>query len=74
MITNERQELISQFVTAINEERDGKKYKKVTGRQIAIKLSHLDLQTLYYLMSVCRDAKNRMGSFSKYFWYLLKVR
>lgn len=68
-ITNERQEIISQFVDEINKERIGTKYKPVTGRAIAIKLSILKTnQELYQFLSECRDYKNRQGFFGKRFF------
>lgn len=73
-ITNERQFLLSQFVEEINKERIGTKYKSVTGRGVAMKLAHLKTRDLPYLMSICRDAKNRRGSFSKCFFGSLKVK
>lgn len=74
-IKSERASIVSEFVQEINKERIGSKYKPVTGRMIAVKLSHLkDNGTLYYFLSVCRDYKNRGGAFSKCFWGSLKVR
>lgn len=74
-ITNERQDILSQFLTEINKERIGTKFKLMTGRGVAMKLSHLkDNTTLYYFLSECKDYKNRNGSFSKYFFGALKVR
>lgn len=74
-IKSERADIIRQFVEEINAERVGTKYKPVSGRAIAMKLSHLkDNGTLYYFLSQCKDYKNRNGSFSKYFWGALKVK
>lgn len=74
-ITNERQDIIRQFLEEINKERIGTKYKQLTGRAVAMKVSHLkDNSTLYYFLSQCKDYKNRNGSFSKYFFGSLKVR
>ena len=74
-ITNERQFIISQFVEEINKERDGIKWKKVTGKGIAMKLSHLkDNGTLYFFLSQCKDYKNRSGSFGKYFFGALRIK
>lgn len=82
-ITNERQSIIKEFVDEINKERP-LKYKdkngniktlqKVTAKAVAVKLGHLkDLKDLYYFLSVCRDYKNRNGSFSKCFFGALKI-
>lgn len=72
-IKSERASLISEFVRELNRERMGTKYKSVTGRMIAVKLSHLDNGALYYMLSVGKDYKKRNGSFSRYFWGSLKV-
>src|SRR5574343_2112335 len=71
-ITNERQAVISDFVEEINAERIGTKWKPITPRAVAIKLSHVDLDDLYAFLSMCRDYKNRKGSFSKAFFGALK--
>lgn len=74
-ITNERQDIVRQFLEEINKERVGTKYKPMTGKGVAMKLSHLkDNGTLYFFLSECKDYKNRNGSFSKYFWGALKIR
>lgn len=74
-ITNERQDIIRQFLEALNLERIGSKYKPLTGRAVAMKVSHLkDNGTLYHFLSCCKDYKSRNGSFSKYFFGALKVR
>ena len=74
-ITSQRAWIISQFLEEINKERIGTKFKPMTGRGVAMKLSHLtDNQTLYYFLSTCKDAKNRRGSFSKCFFGSLKVK
>lgn len=74
-VLSERQYILSQFVEEINKERIGGKFKPVSGRQIAIKLSHIkDNHTLYYFLSSCKDYKNRSGSFGKCFYGSLKVR
>jgi hypothetical protein len=74
-ITNERQDILRQFLEEINKERIGTKYKQLTGRAVAMKVAHLkDNGTLYYFLSECKDYKNRNGSFSKYFFGALKVK
>ena len=74
-ITNERQFILSKFVDEINKERLDTKYKPITGRAVAMKVSHLkDNSTLYYFYSQCLDYKNRRGSFSKYFFGSIKVK
>lgn len=73
-ITNRRQEIIKVFVDEINKERRGTKWKAVTGRSIALKMSHLSEPDMYYFLSQCRDYKNRNHSFSKCFFGSLKQK
>ena len=74
-ITNERQDIIRQFLEELNKERVGTKFKPLTGRGVAIKVGHIkDNHTLYYFLSECKDYKNRNGSFSKYFFGALKIK
>lgn len=70
---SERAGVVKEFVDEINKERIFSKKKPVTGVQIAIKTSHLSLNELYYFLSICRDYKNRKGSFGKCFFGSLKV-
>jgi len=69
---SERASVIEQFVKDINEERIGTKYKPVTGKQIAIQLSHLNLPSLYTFLSMAKDYKNRQRSFGKFYYGALK--
>jgi len=71
---SERATVISIFVQEINKERTGTKFKQLSPKAIAIKLSHLKLQDLYTFLSLCRDYKNRQKSFSRYFFGALKVK
>jgi hypothetical protein len=72
---SERAELIGFFADEINKERKGTKYKPVTYRYIAVKLSHIKSRSdLYYLKSQALDYQARHGSFSKYFFGALKAR
>lgn len=74
-ITNERQSIIKSFVDELNKERDVTKFKPVTGRQIANKLSILKTnQELYEFLSECKDYKVRKGSFGKRFWGGFKLK
>ena len=77
-----RKEFLKQFVEEINKERPctykdkngkNKKLGLVTGKAVAIKLSHLSEKDLEYFLSECRDYKNRNGSFSKRFFGSLKT-
>jgi len=72
-IVNRRQELLKEIIDNINREREGTKYKKVSARAIAIKVSHLKEHDLEYTLSICKDYRNRKGSFSKCFFGMLKV-
>lgn len=67
---SERASLIGQFADRLNEERDGKKYKKLTYAAVGFKLSHLALKDLYYLWSYCKGAKN----FSSTFWWSIDIK
>lgn len=74
-IKSERADIIRQFLEEMNKERLGTKYKPLTARAVAIKVGHLkDNATLYYFLSMCKDYKNRKGSFSKYFFGALKIK
>lgn len=72
--TSKRAEIVKEFVQAINTERINTKFKQITPRAVAIKLSHMNEDDLYYFLSVCKDYKNRNGSFAKAFFGMLKVR
>ena len=69
-ITNERQLLIKDFLDKINAERKGTKYKQLTARAVAIKLSHLSSFDLKYFYKKCDSYKE---SFSKCFFGCLKT-
>lgn len=72
---SERAQIISEFVEEINSERTNTKWPPITGREVAVRLSHVkDKFTLCYFLSECRDYKNRYGSFGKRFFGALKVR
>jgi len=65
---SERAEVIKTFLNRLNTERLGTKYKKLTAKFIAVKLGHLSLQDMHYLMKICE----RGDSFSKVFFGSLK--
>ncbi len=49
--------------------------KPFTASYIAFRLSHVkDLSDLYYFLSICKDSKNKTGSFSKTFFGALKTK
>ncbi len=73
-VLNDRQMIIKEMVCAINVERLGTKFKPITGRAVAMKVSHLkNIGDLFYLHSICKDYKNRHGHYSKCFFGSLKV-
>lgn len=78
---SKRSLIIEMFVNEINKERpytytnvNGKKTKvgKISGKAVALKVAHLKEEDLFYFLSVCKDYKNRNGSFSKCFFGSLK--
>lgn len=70
---NERQSILKEMQDAINIERVNTKIKPITGRIIAMKVAHIPTKDLYYLNSICKDYRNRKGSFGKCFFGSLKV-
>lgn len=70
----ERGDLIGYFTDEVNRERLGTKYEPLTTAFIASRLCHLKNPDLYYLKSVCEDARRRGYSFSKRFWWEIKPR
>ncbi len=69
-----RDGFVNEIVELINFERVGTKYKPVTARFIAIKVAHLkNGQDFHYVISVCKDAKRRDGSFSRKFFSMFKI-
>lgn len=69
-ISSERGELLKFFRERVRD-RKGKMYGYPF---LAVKLSHLSVQDLVYLKSVCMDAENRGRSFGKVFWGSIKVQ
>lgn len=66
--SSERGDLLQYFTDRINERRKGTKFKPLTIRAIAVKLSHLGLRDLYYLKSVCDEAERRGYPWAAIFW------
>ena len=56
-ITSERQSVIAEALKIINKEREGTKWKPMTGRGLAIKVSHLSTSDLKYHHYNCSKAK-----------------
>lgn len=77
MIRSERASVIKELVDGINRtrpltyEKDGKikTVGKITPRAVAIKVGHLKMADLYYLLSICKNAQD----FGKCFFGSLKV-
>ena len=70
---SERNDIIKEYLIIINKEREGTKYKKATFMSVAMRLQLLKTnQSLREFLSICKDYKNRNGSFGKRFWGNLK--
>jgi hypothetical protein len=48
--------------------------RELTIKRIAVKVAHLSVKDLYYLKSICEDARRRRGEWAKCFWGSLRVR
>ena len=70
----ERASLLKEMLSIVNEERKGTKYKSMSPKLFAIKLSHIPTQDLYYTHSVSKDYKNRKGSYSKFLFGSIKIQ
>jgi hypothetical protein len=70
---SERNLILKEILEFVNEERKGTKFKPLTGKALAIKLSHIPTKDLYYTKSVGLDYKKRHGSFSKFLFGSIKV-
>jgi hypothetical protein len=66
----ERGELMQYFCERINAQRTSDGYPKVTMGRMGKTLEKIPTKDLYYLKSVCDDAKH----FSKKFWWLLNPK
>lgn len=79
-IVNQRQQILEDIRTIINQERkdskEKKKYPPITGRALAIKLSHIkDVTDLYFMDSEAKDYKKRgKGTYSQYIFGSIKVK
>lgn len=68
-ITNERQSVLKEIQTEM--EKDG----KVNVKLLAIRLSHIPTEDLYFMLSEAKDYRKRgKGEFSKYIWGSIKPR
>lgn len=68
-ITNERQSVLKEIQTEM--EKDG----KVNVKLLAIRLSHIPTEDLYFMLSEAKDYRKRgKGEFSKYIWGSIKPK
>lgn len=67
-INSERADLVSQFLSSYNLNTE-KKYQ-ITGKRMAMKLAHVPLDDLYWLIGECKKAK----VFGKKLNWFLKVK
>mgnify|MGYP000920922503 CR=1 FL=1 len=68
-ITNERQSVLKEIQTEM--EKDG----KVNVKLLAIRLSHIPTEDLYFMISEAKDYRKRgKGEFSKYIWGSIKPK
>jgi hypothetical protein len=66
---SERGELLQFFLDNLNPARKADGYRPLTPAALGVRLSHLSLQNLYYLKSVCLDAERNGKPFSAIFWW-----
>lgn len=69
-ISNERQELLQQFLDKLNDHRKQDNFPPLTGKALAMKLSHIPTSDLWAFYRLCEGANH----FSKFFWYSLKAK
>jgi len=70
-ITNQRQSVIKEIQDIIELENGG----KINAKVLAMKLSHCDLETLYFMKSEGLDYRARTGKpFSKYIYGSIKLK
>jgi hypothetical protein len=69
---SERGELLDYFFEFLSPTWGGR--RPLTKSYLAMKISHLKLEDLYYLKSSFQDRVNRGENYSKYFWGVLKVK
>lgn len=77
---SERASVVSMFVDKLKAERGDAKFyvkdekriplKPINSSLIAIRLSHFHINDLYYIYSICKDAK----SFGKMFWFITRTK
>ena len=70
-ITNQRQSIIKEIQDIIEQEKGC----KINAKVLAMRLSHCDLETLYFMKSSGLDYRNRTGNaFSKYIYGSIKPK
>lgn len=77
---SERASVVQMFVDKLRSERGNEKFyvkdgkriplKPISPRLTAIRLSHFHINDLYYIYSICKDAK----SFGKMFWFMTRTK
>ena len=67
-ITNERQLVLKDIIELLTNDRINKKMKPLPAKFYAVKMAHLSVQDLYYLLSLCKQSDN----FGKCWWGSLK--
>lgn len=77
---SERASVVKMFLDRLLAERgdeefyvkDGKRIslKPINARTVAIRLGHIPTNELYYVYSICKDAR----SFGKMFWFMTRTR
>lgn len=72
-INSERAEILCQILQEVNRERTGT-WKPLSGKLLAIRLSHIPTKDLFFLLSQGKDYKARKGSFGKFLFGSLKVK
>jgi hypothetical protein len=70
----ERGELLKYFMTELNRTRDGVRFKKLTIPRIAVLVTKIPTDDLYYMRSMMEDMRKRGGNASAWFWSSLKPK
>lgn len=77
---SERATIVKQFVDRLSAERNAKPFyikdgkrvslKPISARTVAIRISYVKTSDLYYIYSICKDAR----SFSEMFWFMTRTK
>lgn len=68
----ERGELLTYFLDKLNWKREEKGMKKLTIPAVAVKLTGIPTEDLYYIKSVCDDWEREGKPWGALFWTLLR--